>query len=142
MKEHCVTVTQNYVRQLHWKIGGYVWQSTNGKREKFTQKKETWFRDSTTFLQLQINTSRAVPQIKQNQAMFKRGSKSSKLKEAARSSKVSLSEQIPTKQIKEISIWHTRVQSRSSKQFSQTAAGGNIERTSTKITISWHMRKH
>ena len=32
MKEHGVTVTQNYVRQFHWNIEGDVWQSTHGKR--------------------------------------------------------------------------------------------------------------
>ena len=48
-----------------------------------------------------INTSGIVPQRQQNQMKDKRGSKSSKLIEAARSSKVSLSENIPIKQIKE-----------------------------------------
>ena len=36
------------------------------------------------------------------------GSKSSKLKKTVRSSKVSLSEKTPIKQIKDASIWHTR----------------------------------
>ena len=30
MKEHCVVATQNWVGQLHWKIGGHVWHSTHG----------------------------------------------------------------------------------------------------------------
>ena len=55
-----------------------------------------------------MNTSGTVPQIKQKQVKVKRGSKSSKLKETVRSSKVSLSEKIPIEQIKDTSIWHTR----------------------------------
>ena len=31
MKEHYVTVKQNYVGQFHWKIEGYVWLSTRWK---------------------------------------------------------------------------------------------------------------
>ena len=50
---------------------------------------------------LQINTSVTVPQIKQNQVKVERGSKSSKLKETFRSSKVSLLEKIPIEQIKD-----------------------------------------
>ena len=46
-----------------------------------------------------MNTSGKVPQIKQKQVKVKRGSKSSKLKETVRSSKVSLSEKIPIEQI-------------------------------------------
>ena len=49
----------------------------------------------------QINDSGTVPQIKQKQAKVKRGSKYSKLKETARSSKASLSEKIPIEQIKD-----------------------------------------
>ena len=55
-----------------------------------------------------MNTSGTVPQIKQKQVKVKRGSKSSKLKETVRSSKVSLSEKIPIEQIKDTSIWHMR----------------------------------
>ena len=28
MKQHYVTVKENYVGQFHWKIEGYVWLST------------------------------------------------------------------------------------------------------------------
>ena len=48
-----------------------------------------------------MNTSGTVPQIKQKQVKVKQGSKSSKFKEAARSSRVSLSEKIPIEQIKD-----------------------------------------
>ena len=54
--------------------------------------------------QSQINTSGTVPQIKQNQVKVKQGSKSSKLKKTAGSSKVSLSEKIPIEQIEDTSI--------------------------------------
>ena len=81
----------------------------------------------------EINTNTTVPQIKQNQVKVKQ--------ETARSSKVSLSEKIPIEQIKDTFIcqgFGTGV----SKQFSMTAAGGNIERLWNKITILWYMRKH
>ena len=58
--------------------------------------------------QSQINGSGTVPQIKQKRAKVKQGSKYSKLKETARSSKASLSEKIPIEQIKDTSICHTR----------------------------------
>ena len=51
-----------------------------------------------------ISKSRTVSLIKQNQVKVKRGSKSSKLKENARSFKVSLSENISIEQIKDTSI--------------------------------------
>ena len=56
----------------------------------------------------QINKSGTVPQIKQKQVKVRQGSKSSKLKETVRSSKVSLSGKIPIEQIKGTSIWYTR----------------------------------
>ena len=40
MKDHCVTVTQNYVRQFPWKIGGYLWQSTHGKRGRNSSRRK------------------------------------------------------------------------------------------------------
>ena len=55
-----------------------------------------------------MNTSGTVLQITQSQVKVKQGSKSSKLIEAARSSKVSLSEMIPIEQIKDTSICHMR----------------------------------
>ena len=84
--------------------------------------------------------------MKLNQVKVKWGSKSSKLKEAAKSSKVSQSEKIPIKQIKDTSIWHTRywkvlVQESPNSSLRQQQ-WGNIEGVSNKITILWYMRKH
>lgn len=50
MKEHYVTVTQNYVGQFHWKIEGYVWQTTDEKRVCHSpRRKKLCFRQSITF---------------------------------------------------------------------------------------------
>ena len=85
----------------------------------------------------QINTSETVPQIKQKQVKVKRGSKSSKLKETVRSSKVSLSEKIPIEQIKDTSIWHTRYWRVPKSPGVKIVVGSTIERVSNIITILW-----
>ena len=56
----------------------------------------------------QINTSGTVPKIKQKQVKVKRGSKSSEHQERVKSSKISLSDKIPIKQVREISVWYTK----------------------------------
>ena len=82
----------------------YTWKKVGDIQPK--QRKHGW--SLRHLRQSQINESGTVPQIKQKQAKVKRGSKYSKLKEAARSSKASLSEKIPIEQIKDTSICHTR----------------------------------
>ena len=84
-----------------------------------------------------MNTSGTVPQIKQKQVKVKRASKSSKLKETARSSKVSLSEKIPIEQIKDTSIWHARYWRAPKSPGVKIVVGSTIERVSNIITILW-----
>ena len=95
--------------------------------------------------QSQTNTSGTVPQIKQEQVRVRRGSKTQKLYETVRNSKVSLSEKIPVKQIKNISIWHTKYRrvlvQESPNSFLRQLLGA-ISRVSNKITILWCKRKH
>ena len=93
------------MRQFHWKIEGYMWQSTHAKRGLHSPRRKKYGSESLQHLrQSQINTSGTVPQIKQNQVKAKQGRKSSELKKTAGSSKVSLSEKIPIEQIEDTSI--------------------------------------
>ena len=84
MKEHYVTVKQNYVGQFHWKIEGYVWLSTRWKGDDIHPEEREYGLGVRHLRYSQINTSGAVPQIKQKQLKLKRGRKSSKLKETVR----------------------------------------------------------
>ena len=94
--------------QFYWKIEGYVWQFTH-KGVDIHPEERKYGSESLRHLQYsQINTTRAVPQIKQKQVKVNGENKSSKRKETVGSSKVFLSEKIPVEQIKDTSISHTR----------------------------------
>ena len=85
-----------------------MWQSTHKGVDIHPEERE-YGSESLQHLQYsQINTRRAVPQIKQKQVKINGENKSSKRKETVRSSKVSLSERIPVEHILDTSYSLTR----------------------------------
>ena len=63
MKKHCVTATQNWVGQLHWKIDGHVWHSTHGKKGHIHPEEKKYGSESLRYLrESQINANGTVQQ--------------------------------------------------------------------------------